>query len=92
MSHYPDKIYPVHRYENADRTIDDTVDAKVFGSGFITLSHGRTEDGRYHSTAIIIDPDDIDRLEEALKEAKRRRNGSARRRRRKLERERLVDA
>ena len=92
MSRYPDRIYPVHRYEDTTRGINDEVDAKVFGSGFVSIRHGRMERTNYRSSVILIDPADIERLEEALKEAKRRRNGSARRRRRKLERERLVDA
>ena len=85
---YQDRSYPVHRYDN--NGIVAETDAKVFGSGFVLLSHWY-DDGANSpkQRTILIDPDDIERLELALKEARRRRNSSARRRRKKLERERI---
>ncbi|HEV2174234.1 MAG TPA: hypothetical protein VGR71_11740 [Nitrospira sp.] len=83
---YADRTFPLHRYEN--NGIVAEIDAKVFGAGHLILSSWRSgpnEESRARS--ILIDPDDIERLEEAIKEAKRRRNGSARRRRKKIERE-----
>lgn len=88
---YRDVTYPVHRYSGP--TTDDSIDAEVFGSGFILLKHVRYEDGRFvRSSTILIDPSDIENLEIAIKEARRRRNASARRRRRKAERERYARA
>jgi hypothetical protein len=86
---YQDRTYPVHRYEGDGLTAE--TDAKIFGSGFVLLSHW-SDDGTGSSgtsRTILIDPSDIEKLELALKEAKRRRNSSVRRRRRKLEQERM---
>lgn len=83
---YVDKTYPIHRYDSDTSELE--IDVKVFGAGFIHISSWRLERPSMKGTtrSILIDPDDIEKLEAALKEAKRRRNSSARRRRRKIDR------
>lgn len=85
---YQNVTFPVHRYES--ERIDDKVVAEVFGNGFLHVKHFRSDTEATPLTSyttIIIDPGDLDRLEIALKEAKRRQRASERRIRRKIERE-----
>lgn len=84
---YKNVTYPVHRYRG-DYGVAE-IDAEVFGSGFVHLKRFVEKDEKIHVTTILVDPSDIENLEVALKEAKRRRNASARRRARKLAREGL---
>lgn len=80
---YVDRNFEIHRHDSDDSSSD--VDAKVFGSGFVHISSWtmNKKDHKGRAASILIDPEDIEALELALKEAKRRRRASARRIRRK---------
>lgn len=87
--------YPVHHFEHEGSKVLDEIEVEVFGSGFMHFKHSRTDDTkpideRYKHISMIIDPEDIEKLEVALKEAKRRRRYHIRRVRKKIALERAA--